>query len=342
MAAQSRNLNKHLDARGVSMLARRTIVRTCLAALLLSAAPLMADRAAAQRALTTIIVPFPAGGPTDAMARVLGEAVAERSGQSVIVDNRPGAGGQLAAGALLKAPSDGRTLFLADMSTLSSNQFLYANFSYNPLADFQPITTLISMPMVMYVRKDLPADTFAEFVQLAKTKNLNYASQGYGTPGHLLGEILRTATGAQLTHVPYRGSAPAMNDLLGGQVDMLFDGLPPGLQHVTGGMLKALTITSPHRSDLLPNVPTTAEIGLPDLSMTVWFGIVTRAGVPTETVLDLNKNFTEALKSSKVTQQFQKQGFELTPRTPADFATLIRAEGERWGAVMKAHQIRID
>ena len=324
------------------MLNLRKLNHALLLGLVCNAIALISSDALAQRAINTIIIPFPAGGPTDAMARVLGEAISGRSGQTIIIDNRPGAGGQLAAGAILKSPADGRTLFLADMSTLSSNHHLYSNFSYNPLVDFQPVTTLISMPMVLYVRKDLPVNSYNELVELAKTKNLNYASQGYGIPGHLLGQIMKAATKTQMTHVPYKGSAPAMNDLLGGQVDLLFDGLPAGLQHVSSGKLKALAITSPNRSKLLPDVPTTTELGVPQLNMNVWFGVVARSGVPQDSVQEWNKNFAEALKAPKVMQLFQGQGFELTPMTPEDFAKLLKSESDRWGAVMKAHQIKID
>jgi tripartite-type tricarboxylate transporter receptor subunit TctC len=196
--------------------------------------------------------------------------------------------------------------------------------------------------MVLFVRRDLPADTFKELVELARTRNLNYASQGYGIPGHLLGEILRTSTNTRLTHVPYKGSAPAMNDLLGGQVDLLFDGLPAGLQHLASGKLKALAITSPRRSSLLPDIPTTTELGVPELNMNVWFGVVTHAAAPSAVAHESNRTFTETLKVKKVAQLFESQGFELTPMTSNAFSGLIKTESDRWHAVLEAHQIKID
>lgn len=290
----------------------------------------------------TIYVPFAPGGPTDLMARVLGEVVTERSGQSVIVDNKPGAGGQLAASATKQARGDSISLLIGDWAVLGSNAVLYKKLTYNPIADFQPVTTLLSFPMVLYVNANNPATSLKELIAQSKAKGLTYASQGAGAAGHLLGAMLKRHFQADMEHVPYRGSGPAMQDLLSNQVSMLFDGLPAGIQHVKDGRLKALVITSDNRSELLPNVPTVKEAGVPDLAMNVWFGIVARNGLPKETVQRLNKDFVDALSSPKIVSRFKGQGYDIVPMSTDQFTSYMRTELARWGEVVKVNEISVD
>ena len=287
----------------------------------------------------TILVPFPAGGPGDLMARSIGDVMRERMGQPVIVDARPGGGGQIAASALLQAPANGHTLMLGEMSTLCSNKLLYTNFRYDPLVDFEPIATLLQMPMVLYVPKNSPFNSLADLVNASKSRPLNYASQGGGTAGHFLGEMLASATGGKLNHVPYKGSGPAMTDVMGGQVDMLFDGIGAGLQYLAGQKLKTIAVAGPTRLSQIPDVPTTAEGGVPDVSLSVWFGVVARAGTPADIVRRLNEEITYALKQPVNVKRFGDLGFQFMSMTPEEFRGFMRRETDRWGAFIKARHI---
>lgn len=300
------------------------------------------SQVASKNGVITIYVPFAAGGPTDVMARVLGEVVGEREGQPVIVENKPGAGGQLAASAAKQVRGDAVSLLIGDWAMLGSNTTLYKKLSYDPIAEFQPVTSLLSFPMVLYVSATNPANSLKDLLAQSKTKGLTYASQGPGTAGHLLGAMLQRQFQIDMQHVPYKGSGPAMQDLLGGQVSMLFDGLPAGLQHVKDGRLKALAITSQKRSEFLPNVPTVAEVNAPELAMDVWFGIVARNGLPKETILRLNKDFVGALAAPKVATRFKDQGYDIIPMSSEKFGAFMKAESARWGAAITANQISVD
>lgn len=290
----------------------------------------------------TIVVAYPAGGPADMIARTVGEVLGEHLGRTVIVDNRPGAGGQIAGTVALQAPADGNTLLMGDTSTLCMNKVLYNKFSYDPLNDFQGVAVLLRMPMVLFVPKSSPFNSLAELVHASKNKPLNYASQGGGSLGHLLGDMLKSASGGQFVHVPYKGSAPAMIDLISGQVDLMFDGIGPGLPHLTAQKLKALAVAAPNRLPLLPDVPTTAEAGLRDVAMALWFGVVVRTGTPTAQVQRLNAGFDHAMKQPKVAKRFTDLGFQVQSLTPEQFSTYIKQEGNRWGAFIKARGIALD
>lgn len=304
--------------------------------------PLPAPAADISRQPTTIYVPFAPGGPTDQMARVIGEALTTLTSQTVIVENRPGAGGQIAAAAVKQSPPASLPLFIGDMAALGSNVALYRAFSYDPIKDFQPITTLLSFPMVLYVRGDSPISSVPDLIARSRREEMSYASQGIGTAGHLLGAMLKRQHKAGVEHVPYKGSAPAMQGLMSGQVGLLFDGLPAGLQYVQAGRLKAIAIMADHRSPLLPGVPTAAEAGIPDMEMDVWFGIVAGLNVPKTAVQKLNSDFVEILKSPKITSRFEAQGYEVVPRTPEQFAAYMRTELDRWRQVITANQIALD
>jgi tripartite-type tricarboxylate transporter receptor subunit TctC len=320
------------------MTSRRSFVRASAAALGAAAFSPLRAQTFPNKSMT-ILVPFPAGGPADQMARVIGEILADKLGQAVLVDNRPGGAGQIAGGALIRQPADGHTLLLAELSVLSVNALLYKKFAYDPLAEFQPVAGLRSMPMMVLVPRSSPANTLADLIALARTRPVNYASPGVGTVAHLAGEQIRTEAKVTMTHIPYKGSGPAMADLLGGQVDALVDGLGPALPQVREGKIKALAIATPKRSAMLPNVPTTAEAGYPGVLMSALFGIATRTGTPAPVVQKLYDEIALAYRQPKFAKRFDDLGFEQELMTPEQFRTYIKTETERQGAVIKANNI---
>jgi tripartite-type tricarboxylate transporter receptor subunit TctC len=292
----------------------------------------------------TIVVPFPAGGLTDQVARVLAQKLSESLRQTVIVDNRPGGGSQIAANFVKQAPADGHTLFIGDTGAFAINPGLYRKYSYDPLKDLQPISNLVASPLVLVVPKGSPANSVQDLLALAKKKpdGLNYASQGTGTVGHLLGELFKTKTGASLNHVPYKGSAPAITDVIGGQVDMLFDPVVTISPHVTAGKVKALAIAAPRRSAVLPDVRTLSELGVSGVEASVWFGMAVKAGTPDAIVARLNDEVVKALKSPDVVKRFTEQGLEILPTTSQQFGAFMKEETARWAPVVKASGATVD
>jgi tripartite-type tricarboxylate transporter receptor subunit TctC len=286
----------------------------------------------------TLLVPFPPGGSTDMVARVIAEKLQTGLGRTVVVENRPGGGAQIAASALLKAPADGHTLMIGDAGALAVNTTLYPKLSFDPLKDFAPVTALVSTPLVLVVS---PGARFAKATDLvAQSKQdpqgLSYASQGMGTIGHLLGEQLRARTGGGFHHVAYKGSAPALQDVIGGQVQMLFDPVSTAWPMITGGKVKALGVAAARRSPALPNVPTLAEAGVPGVEGSVWWGMVVKAGTPPAAVDRLNAEIHKALASPDVVKRFAELGLESAPMTPARFGEFMKAEVARWAPIVKA------
>ena len=285
----------------------------------------------------TIVVPFPPGGLTDQVARVIAQKMQDSMGKAVIVDNKPGAGGQIAGTQVSRADADGHTLFIGDTGALAINQGLYKKFSYDPLKDFQPVANLVSSPLILVVPKDSPANSVADLIALAKKKNgLNYASQGMGTIGHLLGEMFRTKTGTSLNHIAYKGSAPALNDVAGGQVDLLFDPVISASPLVLGGKIKALAIAAAKPSPALPQLKTMADAGTPGVEASVWFGMVVKTGTPAAVVKKLNDEVVKALKSPDVVKRFNDQGLDVIASTPGDFGSFMKSEVARWAPIVKA------
>ena len=290
-----------------------------------------------------LLVPFPPGGPTDQVSRLVGQKITESTGQPVLVDNRPGGGSQIAAGALLQAPADGYTLLIGDIGALAVNPTLYEKLSYDPQRDFVAVSRVMSSPMVLLVPVKSSANSVAQLLDLAKSQGrLSYASQGIGTGGHLLAEMFKSATGAPLVHVPYKGSAPAMQDLIAGQVDLLFDLMGAGLPQARGAKAKLLAVGTRERSPRAPEVPTMAEAGYPDVVMTVWFGIVAKSGTLDSLVRALNGHIVSALNSPEVSKRLYDQGFDPSPSTPEEFGAQMRSEREKWGAVVKSSGARVD
>lgn len=289
-----------------------------------------------------IVVPFPAGGPTDQVARLVADKLQATLGQPVVVDNRPGGAGQIAATQVLQAPADGHTLLIGDMGLYAVNPSLYPKLSYDVQRDFVPITGAMSAPMVLNVPANSPSATVADLVRRASSSPLNFASQGPGTGGHLIGEMFRAQSKGNLNHVPYKGGAPAMQDLIAGQVDLFFEVLGASLPQARAGRIRMLAIAAPARSRLAPDLPTTAEAGFPGLTMSPWFGFVARSGTPDAALRRLNAEIVAALGQPDVVERLQTVGFEPIPGAPEQFARLIRDETERWGAVVRSAGIKVE
>ena len=292
----------------------------------------------------TMVVPFSAGGVTDQIARALAQTMGHTLGQPVVIDNKPGGGGQIAANTVKQAPADGHTVFIAATEMFAINQNLFRNFSYDPLKDFTPITSLISTPMVLVVPANSSVNTVQELIQEAKThkSGLNFASQGVGSIGHLLGELFRGQLGGQYSHVAYKGSAPALQSLMAGQVDMMFDVFSTAGPLVAAKKLKPLGVAAAIRSPQYPNVPTLSELGIKGVDADVWFGAVAKAGTPKSAIDKLNEAFLKALMEPSVLKRFSDQAMQPFPSTPAQFGSFMQAETARWAPLIKASGASID
>jgi tripartite-type tricarboxylate transporter receptor subunit TctC len=291
------------------------------------------------------VVPYPPGGPTDLMARLLQPELQTRLGQSVVIDNKGGAGGNVGSAEVAKqAPADGYTLLLAASGPMAVNGTLFKTMPFNALTDLVPVTQLSSFPLVLEVHPALGVKTLKEFIALAKAKpgELSYASAGNGTPQHLTGELFDKAAGVKLTHIPYRGAGPALNDLLGGQVKVMFDILASSQQHINGGRLVPLAVTSPQRSPNLPNVPTLAELGLSNFDSTAWHGIAVRAGTPEPIVRKLNATLLAIFKDPAFRKKWEALGTPVVAGTPEQFGQLIRTESVRLGRLVRETGVTAD
>ncbi len=290
-----------------------------------------------------IVVPFPAGGSADALPRVVGESLAQQWGQAVIVDNRPGSAGNIGAAAVFQAEPDGYTLLSAPPPPLVINRLLYPKLAYDS-TQFVPMTVIAAIPNVLLVHPKVGVSTVEELISYARKNpgKLNYASQGSGTTSHLTTELFKSmAGGLQITHVPYKGTAPALADLLGGQVDMMVDNLGVSLPHVKAGKLRALAVASPKRFPGLPDVPALAE-SLPGFESVAWFGIVGPPRTPAAIARKVAAGVAEALRNPEVLKRLA--GFSAEPMGlgPAETAAFMRQETERWGAIIRAAGIKLD
>ena len=283
-----------------------------------------------------LIVPFPAGGPSDIIARVVGQRMSEIAKQTVIIDNRGGQGGVLGTELLAKATPDGYTIALSSAGALAISPTM-ERVTYDPLKDLQTITLVAKVPEMLVVTPDVPAKTMAELVALAKAKpgKLNFASTGPGSMPHLAGELLKLIGKVDIVHVPYRGAAPAINDLLGQQVQMAFLDQPVLLPQIKAGGLRPIAIGAPERASTLPDVPTTAEVGMPDLLAENWHGMVAPAGTPAAIVAVLNRITTEALQDPTVKEKLAIQGATVVGDSPEHFHAFLESEIARWAKVIK-------
>ncbi|MFY4257061.1 tripartite tricarboxylate transporter substrate binding protein [Achromobacter xylosoxidans] len=309
--------------------------RTALAALSLVAAAASAAQDWPTKPIT-LVVPYPPGGPTDIVARVVAQGLGDELKQTIIVDNRSGAGGNIGADMVAKAPPDGYTLLLATTAH-AINMSLFKNLNYDTRKSFAPVTLLTSGPLVIVTRPDLPASNVRELIALAKSTpgKLTFASSGNGQSTHLAAELFGAMAGVRMVHVPYRGSAPALTDVMGGQADIMFDTMLSSMPYVTGGKLKALAVTGAARSPAAPNVPTVAEAGLPGYEATAWNGLLGPAGTPASVVARLNSALQKVLGRADIQQKFAAQGFAPAWKTPADTARFLDAEVEKWSGVVK-------
>jgi tripartite-type tricarboxylate transporter receptor subunit TctC len=296
-----------------------------------------------------IVVPFAAGGTTDILARVLAPELSKAFGQPFIVENKGGAGGNIGADAVAKSPADGYTILMGTVGTHGINKSLYSKLPYDPQKDFAPITLVAGVPNVMVMNakraQSLGINSVADFVRYAKAQpgQLNMASSGNGTSIHLAGELFKVRNGIFMTHIPYRGSSPAIADLLGGATDVMFDNLPSAMPHINQGSLKAFGVTSAVRSASLPDLPTIAEAGaLPGFEASSWFGLLAPAGTPPAVVSRLQQETAKALNLPAIKERLLSLGAIPSGNTPAEFTQLIAAEIAKWAPVVKASGARVD
>ena len=291
-----------------------------------------------------MIVPFPPGGATDLLARVVAQKLSESLGHQVVVDNRPGAGGTIGSRLMLDAQPDGYTILTSTVSTHAIGPHLYAKPPYDPMKDFAAITELSSTPTVLMVSGTLPAASLKDFIALAKARagQLNYGSSGVGTQFHLSGELLKLQTGINMTHIPYKGTALVYPDLFSGQVSMLFDTLSVAIPFIKAGRVKALGVTGTQRTPALPDVPTIAEAGVPGFYAGLWLGMWGPAKLPRDITERLSADAAKLLKLPDVKERLASQGMEPIGNTPAQFAEFVRKENETWSKVVKAAGVKAE
>lgn len=291
-----------------------------------------------------MVVPYAAGGTADLLARGIAQRMSAALGKQVIIENRTGAGGSIGADAVAKSKPDGYTVLMGTIATHAINPNLYGNLGYDPLKDFAPVALVATMPNLLVVNPSVPATTVKELIELARQKpgELAFASAGSGTTHHLSGEIFKKMAGIDMVHVPYKGNAPAVTDLVGGQVQLMFDNIPISLQQVRAGKLRALAVTGPKRAAVLPNLPTIAESGLPGFSVTSWFAVFAPAGTPQPVVALLNREINQALADASLQQQLRDQGIDVAGGTPEQLLEHLRAELPKWKKVVAESGARVD
>lgn len=321
----------------------KTLIRTALlVAALLAPTQVMAQTDYPTRPIR-IIVAFTPGGTTDIIARILGRKMTEAWGQPVIIENRPGAGGNLGSEIVAKSPPDGYTLLIGSVGPLAINATLYPKMPYDNLKDFAPVSLVAAVSNMLVVHPSVPVKTVQELVALAKAKpgELNYGSTGNGTTGHLSGELLNDQAGIKLVHIPYRG-AVAVNDLLGGQVQLMFATIPSVIQHVKVGSLRAVAVTSNKRIPAVADVPTIAESGYPQFEASSWYGITAPTGTPDAIVRKLSAEIDKIINLPDINEQLVSQGAEPIGGTPEAFGAYMKSETEKWAKVLKASGIKLE
>ena len=323
---------------------RRTLLATLASSAALGAAPFARAQANYPDQIVKWIVPYPAGGGTDVIARTLGEAMRVTLGQQIVVDNRPGAATNIGSDLVAKSKPDGYTIMSADNALLAFNEHLFTKLPFNPEKDFTYIGAIGKFPLALVVHPDFPAKNFKEFLAYVKANpgKVNYASPGNGSPHHLSMELFKNRTGTFITHIPYRGAAPAMADVMGGQVPCMFLDLASGLSVMQANKVRVIAIGSGARSRLLPDVPTLAEVGVRDSEVFAFQGLVGPAGLPQNVVAKLNSDLNKSFGTPAVQKRFADIGMEAMPGTPEQFRALARAEAMRWGPVIKTAGVKLD
>jgi tripartite-type tricarboxylate transporter receptor subunit TctC len=289
----------------------------------------------------TLVIPFVPGGSTSIVGRVIADKMSQLLGESIVVDNRPGAGGTVGTKVVAKSNPDGYTILLGYTGTLAIEPSLYKNAGYDPRKDFAPIGMIGHAPNSLVVHPAFPAKTVAELIAYAKANpgKVNFGSAGVGTVSHIAGEYFAQVAGIKLVHIPYKGTGPALTDVLGGHIPMAFAPIPASHANVSAGLLRALAVTSATRSSLLPEVPTVAESGLPGFDVSLYYGLVAPAGTPRPIIDKLNKQLRAALDSEEVKKQLAQDGTEITPGTPEDYADFIAKDERKWSELLKANGV---
>lgn len=321
--------------------------RCVLSAIALAAATTLPLAAAAQNYPTkpiTIVVPFAAGGTTDILARLVGQHLSTELGQPVVVENKAGAGGNIGAAYAAKAPADGHTLFMGTVGTHAINASLYKKLPYDPVKDFAPLSRVAMVPNLLVAHPSQPFKTVQEMIAYAKANpgKINFGSPGNGSSPHLSGELFKSLAKVDMVHVPYKGSAPAVSDLLGNQIAIMFDNLPSVIPHVRAGKLRAIAISTAKRSADLPDVPTIAEAGVPGYEATSWFGMFAPAATPVPVLAKISTALGKVLAKAEVKKKIDDQGGEPANETPAQFADFIQKESLKWGKVVKESGASLD
>ncbi|MDF1484839.1 tripartite tricarboxylate transporter substrate binding protein [Ramlibacter sp. H39-3-26] len=325
-------------------LPRRAFGLAALAATLAlgSAVPAQAQGAYPNKVIT-IVVPFAAGGTTDILARVVGQYLGPELGQQVVVDNRAGAGGNIGGQLVARAAPDGYTLFMGTVGTHAINQSLYKKMPFDPIKDFAPISRVANVPNLLVANPQQPFKTVPELIAYAKANpgKINFGSAGNGSSIHLSGELFKSMTGVAMQHVPYKGSAPAVTDLLGNQIAIMFDNMPSSIQHVRSGKLRPIAVTTAKRSPELPDVPAIGEF-VPGYEATSWFGLLAPAKTPPEVIAKIDAALFKVLNNPEVMKKLSEQGADPVVETPEQFAAFIRAETAKWGKVVKESGASVD
>ncbi len=310
----------------------------------LLAAPVLAQAQAFPSRPITVVVPYLPGGTNDIIVRTLTPKLTEALGQAVVIENRPGAGGNLGAAYVAKAKPDGHTLVIASVGVFAINKWMAKESGFDPDKDLVPVVNTGSVPNMLLVHPSVPVSSVKDLVALAKAKpnTINFASMGSGSTGHLCGEMFKMAVQVQATHIAYKGSAPALQDLLAGTVQMMFDNLPTALPRAKNGQLKGLAVTSAKRNSLAPEIPTMEEAGVPGYEATAWFGVAAPAGTPKAVVDRLNMEFVKALRDPQNAQKLEALGLAMATDSPEGFAAFIAAESQKWRKVVIASGARAD
>ena len=322
----------------------RKIVILCAGMLLTLAATAAQAQAYPARPIR-FVVPYAPGGPLDLIARAIGQKLTEATGQAVVVDNKPGAGGNIGADIVAKAAPDGYTIVMGAVATHAINPTLYPKIPYDPVKDFTPVAMVAVVPNVLVVNPALPVKSVKELIDFAKARPsyLNFASGSTGSTGHLAGELFNALAGVQMVHIPYKGGAPAMADLLVGQVQLMFDNLANALPQVKAGKLRALAVTTAQRAAFAPDLPTLAEAGVPGFDLTTWFGIFLPGNAPRDIVLRLNTEINKALNAPDMKDRLEKMGAEPPANnTPERFAAFIKVEFDKYARVIKASGAKVE
>ncbi len=324
----------------------KTFARLALAATLAAAliAPGIAQAQGYPNKPIRLVVPYAAGGATDIIARAAAAEISKTIGQPVTVDNRPGAGGNVGSEMVARSAPDGYTMLMSPSSLHGITPFLYSKLNYDPNKDLAPVILLGSFSNVLVVNQDVKANSVAELIALIKAQpgKISYASSGNGTTIHMSGEMFKHMLNLDVTHVPYKGSAPALTDLIGGQVHLMFDNIPSAITHIRGGRVRALATTGPKRAANLPDLPTMIEAGLPGYESVAWFGLSMPAGTPKEIIDRMNAEGQKAVRAPDFIKRMNELGYEIMGGTPEQMAAAIQGEVRRWGPVVKASGAKVD